>query len=852
MKKTMFLLAFICIAIAICLTSCGKSKNDENGGHTHSFVLENASESTKKSDATCTTKAVYYKSCSCGELGTETFEYGDFDAHNFNLQSTDAKYFAAEADCFSPTLYYYSCECGERGYETFEVGEANGHSFVGYVCEDCGSEKSSEGLIFQLNENHNHYALVGYDENVTENVYISTYNGMPVFSIDFEAFKDCTTIKNVYLSTQVRSIADNAFWGCTNLESIYLGNVVSFGTGVFAYCTSLESITSSGEVTALKIINNCVITDTTINYEDGSYETVNIILAGCNNSIIPQDQDIVLIAINAFRGLPGFTYAVLPETIREIGPYAFQDCTGLKELTLNNGIQILGDLCFLNCTSLEKIYYNVPDLKIYGGYEFKGVGKSSDGLTLTVGKDVKSIPADLFSSDEILGACDITSLVFEEECMIERIGLRAFMGTAITSLNLPNTVTFIDEFAFADCTALTSVKMSSGVTVINNHCFEGCESLTDLTLYSNITKIGECAFAYCSSLKSITIPTSTTTIGAQAFESCLSLTTVSIGKNVTEINYRAFANCPVLSNVFYNAENVADFYDVTPTNVFAESGSESRGINLTVGPNVKRIPAYMFYGTKNLLTITFDEDNACTVLGEHAFSYSKKLTSVTIPAEITEFKSAFDDCTALAEVYNLSSVELVPNVTATGIEEFLFYVHTSADEASKMVYINDYVFFVDGATRVLVGYIGNDKVLTLPENCNGYTYKINSLAFYAHDLEEVVISSGVSEIGSEVFRNSGVQKITIMNGVTKIGSSAFSGCVLDEIIIPTSVAFIDMNAFSGVANIYCEVESKPEGWNEYYLWSGVGVDNTVYWYSANEPTSEGNYWRYVDGVATPW
>ena len=255
---------------------------------------------------------------------------------------------------------------------------------------------------------------------------------------------------------------------------------------------------------------------------------------------------------------------------------------------------------------------------------------------------------------------------------------------------------------------------------------------------------------------------------------------------------------------------------------------------------------------RNLLTVTFDENNTCTVIGEHAFSYSKKLTSITIPAEITEFKNAFDDCTALAEVYNLSSVELVPNINATGIEEFLFCVHTSLSEASKMVYIDDYVFFMDGATGVLVGYIGNDKVLTLPENCNGYTYKINRWAFYAHDLEEVVISSGVSEIGSEVFWHSGVQKITIMNGVSKIDAGAFSGCSLNEIIIPTSVTFIDANAFSGVANIYCEVESKPEGWNEHYLWSGVDADNTVYWYSANEPTSEGNYWRYVDGVATPW
>lgn len=37
----------------------------------------------KKSDATCTYKAVYYKSCVCGAKGTETFEYGTANGHNY-------------------------------------------------------------------------------------------------------------------------------------------------------------------------------------------------------------------------------------------------------------------------------------------------------------------------------------------------------------------------------------------------------------------------------------------------------------------------------------------------------------------------------------------------------------------------------------------------------------------------------------------------------------------------------------------------------------------------------------------------------------------------------------------------
>lgn len=53
-------------------------------GHTHVFDKEVATDAYKASDATCTAKATYYKSCACGEKGTETFEYGELAEHNWN------------------------------------------------------------------------------------------------------------------------------------------------------------------------------------------------------------------------------------------------------------------------------------------------------------------------------------------------------------------------------------------------------------------------------------------------------------------------------------------------------------------------------------------------------------------------------------------------------------------------------------------------------------------------------------------------------------------------------------------------------------------------------------------------
>lgn len=156
-------------------------------GHTHNFNQKNTSETYLKSAATCTKKAVYYYSCTCGEKGTKTFESGDLAAHNYKTEwskdntkhwhecsvcgnkkdeaahtpgaaatettpqtcmtcgyvikeatghvhsytekNTDAKYLKSAATCTAKAVYYYSCACGEKGTETFESGETLAHTW---------------------------------------------------------------------------------------------------------------------------------------------------------------------------------------------------------------------------------------------------------------------------------------------------------------------------------------------------------------------------------------------------------------------------------------------------------------------------------------------------------------------------------------------------------------------------------------------------------------------------------------------------------------------------------------------------------------------------------------------------
>ena len=171
-----------CQAKAVC-SVCGQAYGQFAA---HDFTAEVVEEKYLKSAATCTEKAVYYKSCTvCGEKGTETFEvgnilghdwgewqpdgngihsrickrnathketvscsggtatcqakavcsvcgqeYGQLAAHDFTAEVAEEKYLKSAATCAEKAAYYKSCTvCGKKGTETFEVGNILGHDW---------------------------------------------------------------------------------------------------------------------------------------------------------------------------------------------------------------------------------------------------------------------------------------------------------------------------------------------------------------------------------------------------------------------------------------------------------------------------------------------------------------------------------------------------------------------------------------------------------------------------------------------------------------------------------------------------------------------------------------------------
>ena len=119
----------------------------------------------------------------------------------------------------------------------------------------------------------------------------------------------------------------------------------------------------------------------------------------------------------------------------------------------------------------------------------------------------------------------------------------------VGDLIIPDTVTSISDYAFADCQGLTSVTIPNGVTSIGQYTFYDCLNLTHITIPDSVTEIEQLAFIGCSGLISITIPNGVTSIGDRAFEGCRRLTNIILPSSLTSIQSETFKDCKNLTNI---------------------------------------------------------------------------------------------------------------------------------------------------------------------------------------------------------------------------------------------------------------------------------------------------------------
>ena len=222
---------------------------------------------------------------------------------------------------------------------------------------------------------------------------------------------------------------------------------------------------------------------------------------------------------------------------------------------------------------------------------------------------------------------------------VTAIGSRAFFGNEITSIVIPNSVTSIGEFAFANCYYLSTINIPKNLTTINEALFRQCHSLTSITIPNSVTSIGYNAFLDCIGLTTISIPNSVEEIKSSAFNGCVNLKHVDLPNNISELKNETFQKCKSLTSI--------------------------------VIPNsVKTIGMLTFSECTSLTSITIP--NSVLSISSYAFKSCSGLTSITLGSGISSIASeSFANCTQLTDVYCYA--KSVPGASGAFVGSYIEY-----------------------------------------------------------------------------------------------------------------------------------------------------------------------------------
>lgn len=338
---------------------------------------------------------------------------------------------------------------------------------------------------------------------------------------------------------------------------------------------------------------------------------------------------------------------------------------------------------------------------------------------------------------------------------VTRISEYAFYECAgLTSVHIPNSVTYIGYEAFYGCTGLIDVNIPNSVTLINSYLFYGCTGLTSISIPNSITEIDYCAFYGCSGLTNIEIPNTVTYIGDWAFYECSGLASINIPASVTSIGNLVFAGCTGLTSITVDSNNpVFDSRDNCNAIIEEYTDYDSNyhvyllvGCQNTVIPNsVTDIGYGAFRECSTLKRIIIP--NSVAYIGSEAFNGCDGLTSINVPDYVTNIgQSAFLNCSSL------NSVSIPASVTEIG----------------------DYAFAgCSGLKKITVE--SSNPVFDSRNNCNAIIKTASNTLLAG--CQNTLIPSSATSIGDYAFFNcSTLKSITIPKSIKTIGDRVFAGC----------------------------------------------------------------------------
>lgn len=300
----------------------------------------------------------------------------------------------------------------------------------------------------------------------------------PVIAIGDKAFQCCWDLKNVILPNTVTSIGEYAFYSDYQITQIAIPDSVTIikdyallGTGI-TYIDLPNTLTTIGQqslsftsLTSITIprsvntIGEALLLDNPLDTIIWNADSCVLIHPEGTFSVYGSDVSFIYFGEHV-RYLPDCIFGgsqissiSLPESLVSIGCYSFAWSERLSSVTIPENVTYIGHNSFCGC-GLISAFFNAKHC-----YNAQAMFNNCGNLeTLTFGDSVRIVPK--WICDDFLNIPSITTVNFG--ISIDTIAYGAFLKCAnISSITLPSSLKYIDDWAFYDCSGLTTVNMTS-------------------------------------------------------------------------------------------------------------------------------------------------------------------------------------------------------------------------------------------------------------------------------------------------------------------------------------------------------------------------------------------------------
>ena len=391
-----------------------------------------------------------------------------------------------------------------------------------------------------------------------------------------------------------------------------------------------------------------------------------------------------------------------------------------------------------------------------------GIGTCTDKNivipTVIDGVPVKGIDDNAFLDNE-----DILSVYAD----VETVGGAAFKGCSnLQTAAFSDKLTQIGQYTLANTAIWQDEAFWLDGTMYFGDILMASKAADEYKVKEGTRLIASTAFGLGDghTLKKVALPESVEYIGARAFSYNIELSEISVGRNVKYIGQSAFGQTAFEKDE-KNWENDALYLD-----------------------------NYLLKWKEKEQTELVVRDGTLLIAEDACVSHDT-LVHLSLPTSLKYInEDAFLNNYKLVEVYNRSEIALTAGEEEpSGLAFYALHIYKNPN-ARRVHTEGDYILYTDGEETSLLGYLGTDKEIILPD---GVTKIHRNALSHQFEITSVTFPESVKIIGENAFVScNSLTEVHFAEGLKEIETYAFEGCNLKTLILPSGVEKVGYRAFS--------------------------------------------------------